>query len=69
MVKIEIDKEKCIGCGLCVTTKVCPFNLFIISGDDVKVKAEVGECMLCGECEKACPVGAIKVVKDGNKKG
>ncbi len=51
---LNIDTEKCTGCGLCV--KVCPFDAMQL----VNEKAEANEaCTLCGACVKVCPVDAL----------
>ena len=53
---LNIDKEKCTGCGLCV--KVCPFDAMHL----VDEKAEANEaCTLCGACVKVCPVDALAI--------
>ncbi len=53
---LNIDKEKCTGCGLCV--KVCPFDAMHL----VNEKAEADEkCTLCGACVKVCPVDALSI--------
>ncbi len=53
---INVDVEKCTGCGLCV--KVCPFGAIAI----LEGKASIGPgCTLCGSCVKACPAGAISI--------
>jgi electron transfer flavoprotein alpha subunit/NAD-dependent dihydropyrimidine dehydrogenase PreA subunit len=53
---ITVDKEKCIGCSICV--QVCPFNAAKL----VDKKAEMNDnCTLCGACEKACPEQAITI--------
>ncbi|MFX1509202.1 MAG: FAD-binding protein [Promethearchaeota archaeon] len=53
---LNIDKEKCTGCSLCV--KVCPFDAMHL----VDEKAEADEkCTLCGACVKVCPVNALSI--------
>lgn len=54
MSKTVIDKEKCIGCGLCVKDCVS----FAISLKDNKAHME-GMCIECGHCYSVCPVGAV----------
>lgn len=67
---ININKEKCIECGLCA--KDCfPKNIEIV---DNKTVVKNPTCMKCGHCIAVCPVNAIstdeynmKDVKDYNK--
>lgn len=52
-----IDKELCIGCGLCV--KVCPMDT--ISMQDGKAVVTGAESLSCGHCAAVCPEGAVRV--------
>ena len=59
----KVNKEKCIGCGVCVA--VCP------GGTELKEvgKAEVIDSKKLAECggESVCPVGAIEKNKKSEK--
>ena len=59
--KVEVDKNKCIGCGMCVS--ICPDNFVLQSGKAKPKKAEVNDLGCNSEAERSCPVGAIKVTK------
>ena len=52
-----IDKELCIGCGLCV--KVCPMDT--ISMQNGKAVVTGRESLSCGHCAAVCPEGAVRV--------
>ena len=55
--RIEIDRDLCNGCGLCVS--VCPTGT--ISLRDGKAVVSGGKSLLCGHCAAACPHGAVRV--------
>ena len=54
---VNIDKEKCIGCGACVGE--CTMGLISI----VNGKAEIPDtsCIRCGHCFAVCPVNAVSI--------
>ncbi len=52
-----IDKDKCIGCGLC--SEACSQNAISITGRKSKLKAS--KCVLCMCCIEACPYHAIEL--------
>ncbi len=55
---IEVNKEKCIGCGACAAT--CPNNFAIDSDGKSKViSQEVSDCVEAAA--NGCPVSAITV--------
>ena len=59
--KVSVDKETCIGCGLCVDTAP---EVFEMDGDVAVAKAEevpAGAEESCKEGADACPVEAIKI--------
>ena len=55
--RIEIDRDICNGCGLCVI--VCPTGTMSLRED--KATASGGESIFCGHCEAVCPQEAIRI--------
>ena len=52
-----VDKDKCIGCGACVSS--CPVNA--ITMVDGKSQIDEDICIKCGTCQSICPVEAIEI--------
>ncbi|MBU0909765.1 MAG: 4Fe-4S binding protein, partial [Proteobacteria bacterium] len=57
-VAARIDREKCIGCGLCVA--VCPDRTLCLVDDKAVICGT--ECINCGHCQAVCVVGAVSVI-------
>lgn len=56
---LQIDKDVCIGCGLCEEN--CPFDAIAV----VDGKAEVNDnCTLCGTCVDHCEVEALSIPRE-----
>ena len=59
--KVNVDKDKCIGCGLCVA--VCP-EIFEMDGDVAVAKSHAEPAAIeisCREARDGCPVEAITI--------
>ena len=53
--RVKCDKDKCISCGKC--KRVCPMNVDVT--DNSRKRKNGTECILCMECVKNCPKGAL----------
>jgi ferredoxin len=62
---IEVDAEKCVSCGACVT--LCPMEAITIA-DDLSIVFNKDKCVgsTCSACVDACPARAIKSGKQSN---
>jgi Ni,Fe-hydrogenase III small subunit/ferredoxin len=57
----EINSAKCPpDCSICAD--VCPTNA--ISFKDKTVQLDLGRCLFCPECERACPEDAIRFTRE-----
>lgn len=66
---IMIEKEKCKGCGICVS--VCPKGLLFLDESYINLKgihaariSDINQCIACGTCGFMCPDGVITIEKE-----
>ncbi|MBW1644821.1 MAG: 4Fe-4S dicluster domain-containing protein [Deltaproteobacteria bacterium] len=65
MPRVEIERERCKGCGLCVD--VCPEKILAIGGElnlsgyYFAVVTNEDDCLGCVMCAEMCPDVAISV--------
>ncbi|HBU70492.1 MAG TPA: ferredoxin [Elusimicrobia bacterium] len=60
-VTVAIDREACVGCGVCVA--MCPQNILYIDGKSGKCEVtDHSKCDRLAGCERVCPVEAIKIL-------
>ncbi len=53
---VEIDRDKCDGCGVCV--EICPMDVLRLD-EDGKAYVKYEECWYCGSCMLECPKKAV----------
>ena len=58
--QVEVDQEKCTGCGECAN--VCPVEVYEIQ-DEKSVPVNEEECLGCESCIEVCPSGAITLTE------
>ncbi len=59
--QINIDMEKCTGCGSCYD--VCAFDVYGEATGGKAVLVNVDDCSGCRSCEAQCPENAIEVIE------
>ena len=62
--KFEVDKQKCLGCGTCIQLSDGGTKL----SKDMKAEIVDNEKIEKAGGESICPFGAIKEVKEKNRK-
>lgn len=55
--KIVFDREKCIGCRLCI--RVCPSRAIQFIPEEKKIKIRIDRCIFCSQCNDVCPVNCL----------
>jgi hydrogenase-4 component H len=63
--KVEVDAEKCLGCGGCAN--VCTPRAIVVtdpSQDTRLLEFFLERCTYCARCAEVCPEDAIKVTEE-----
>jgi NAD-dependent dihydropyrimidine dehydrogenase PreA subunit len=55
---INISKNKCVGCGICIT--YCPVDAIFINNGVAEVDHD--KCIFCRSCIEECPQNAIREI-------
>ncbi len=65
--KIEIDKDMCNGCKICVDA--CFVDVFRWDAKEERpIVAYPEDCAWCFACEIACPIKCLKVEPTGRRR-
>lgn len=68
MARIEVDVERCKGCGLCIASCPCKAialsDKFNLSGYYPCTLIHPEDCKGCGFCALVCPDMAIEVFRE-----
>ncbi|MHC1585998.1 MAG: 4Fe-4S binding protein [Candidatus Hecatellaceae archaeon] len=57
---IEIDREKCVLCGACVSP--CPTGAITLTAEEITIDEQL--CIRCKACVVACPFKALKIASE-----
>ena len=55
--RVRVDPEACVACGVCHSR--CPMEVDMT--DNARSRINGTECILCMECVRSCPTGALRV--------
>jgi len=59
--EIKIDREKCIGCKVCI--EICPRIMYAFNNEDNKVNLKLPEkCINCNACVNRCLAQCLKIL-------
>ena len=59
--RIIIDAEKCIGCGIC--SEMCPEGVLALENEIARV-VKLDDCIECKACEVNCEYDAVKCIDE-----
>ena len=71
--RVEVDGERCKGCGLCVDA--CPVDVLEVSdelnssGYNYVQAVRPDDCIGCASCGIVCPDVALTVYREKSEKG
>lgn len=57
MFRVEVDRDKCEGCGECASS--CPGSVLGMVDGKADIVGEQEDCLGCETCVTVCPSGAV----------
>lgn len=62
MFVVQIDADKCEGCGECAAS--CPADILEMDGDKASVAGDPSDCLGCETCVSVCPNEAVTLTEN-----
>lgn len=57
MYLIQVDRDKCEGCGECA--EACPASVLEMADGKAEVTGSLEDCLGCESCVSVCPSSAV----------
>ncbi|MBI2891476.1 MAG: NADH-quinone oxidoreductase subunit NuoB [Nitrospirae bacterium] len=61
--RLAVDSARCLpGCRDCA--EVCPTDAISPRSEEIQTRVDLGRCVFCAECIRACPEAAVTATRD-----
>jgi len=68
MPKVEVDSDRCTGCGMCIN--FCPVDVFQLeqlADKKIAQPIQMEDCWACDTCVGQCPSNAITIIESSDE--